>query len=194
MNRPSHTAELSLSSPLSHGLRIFVLVLALSFSVLGAWATPSPETYPSEVEHSGALPAADSSRTGIGVEQLSLSGVTLVESSEHLKTHLGRPVAVHRTTDSATGEPAAINVFPRLTAYLVDDEVMRLKTTDPDVPTLAGARVGDSVGRVLDLYDRPAPRYLDARRLELSVSGTGAVLVFHLTRGKVAAIESKLDY
>lgn len=140
------------------------------------------------------LTALPLSSQGLPVQDLELSGVTLVQSTEQIRGRLGAPVATHRTRDASTGEPASIAVFPQLTAYFVADEVMRLKTDDPDVSTPAGARVGDTVERVLELYAPVVPRSRSSERLELQVEGTEAWLVFHLYRNRVTAIELLLAY
>ena len=131
---------------------------------------------------------------GVPIQDLSLAGVTLVQNPEQIRELLGTPVATHQTQDSATGEPASIRIFPQLTAYFVKGEAMRLKTTDPETSTLAGARVGDRIARVLELYAPATPRLQTPNRLELQVDETEAVMAFHLYRGRVTAIEILLDY
>ncbi|MEM1180314.1 MAG: hypothetical protein AAGM22_18370 [Acidobacteriota bacterium] len=131
---------------------------------------------------------------GLPVNHLQVAGVSLIQDSEELSRHLGRPIASHATTDRATGEAATISIFRNLTAYLVADETMRLKTTDPSVSTVAGAKVGDSVARVLELYEPFEPEIVSPGQVELCVKGSRACLVFYSYRDQVTAIEVLLDY
>lgn len=173
------------------------LSLILFWLAVGAAVFAMGAALPLGAQELAAHPSDGLDVGGLDVGALGLGSVTLAQSADQLEAILGRPAAVHRTTDTHTGEPARIQVHRGLTAYLVVGRVMRLKTTEPGPTTPAGVQVGDRLDEVVRVYG-PAPTPTASRagveELRYRVAGTEAYLVFRAFRGRVVEIELELVY
>jgi hypothetical protein len=131
----------------------------------------------------------------ISSQQCAVGGITLEMTSRDVRKHLGRPLKV--TVDENAGivyDEAEVWSYKDLSVHMGDGRVVGLTCDTQLYTTPDGAKVGDSVVVLFQLYGPTGSFALNGDRLySYRVQGTDKYLIFHVKGGKVWQIELVLD-
>jgi hypothetical protein len=142
-----------------------------------------------------ATPSATSdtgTNPSIAANQLAVGGVSLGDSEERVRRVLGTPAEVKDEPDDLDG-PSRTLEYLGLVVLLSGGKVCNVQASSSRYKTPKGARVGDSVERVMKLYGR-LPLEAAAGMLEYNVTGTDTYLRLHYSGGRIVEIELWFDF
>ena len=74
-------------------------------------------------------------------------------SAQEVGTALGEPLQTMLSDNESCGYATPSKLPTGVTLMVFDDDVVRVDVLNPNVKTLAGAAVGDTEARVVDLYE-----------------------------------------
>ena len=127
--------------------------------------------------------------------QLMVGGGSLGDHEAAIQHAFGQPLRINEVVDGITNEPAKELYFAGVEVYLHKDEVYNLKCTTPVYTTPDGARVGQRVEDVVNIYGPGETFEGDGETLlRYNVTGTDTYLLFHVRNDSVVMIELWFDY
>jgi len=166
--------------------RLIPLTLFLVAIACGAGAERSPKGDSASAATSAGALATDSAVTERGLGRLR-AGMTLAEAA----TALGDALVVPVEYDTTGCDYASWRGGPPGVRVMVDQgRIARVEVDSVNVPTAAGARVGDSEERIQSLYPGRVTvtphKYEDGHYLTVNGAGDSSVaIVFETSKGRV---------
>lgn len=140
--------------------------------------------------------AGDTSSPTISAEQFAIGGVTLgADKVPELVRAFGEPVEIRSEETEAGPDTAKTYVFEGVEAYTQDGELLNLHCTTPSYTTPDGARVGDSLETIFNIYGKTEISDRDDGGLiRYNVGATDAALLIYINDDRVFKIELWFNY
>jgi len=132
----------------------------------------------------------------ISREQFFIGGATLGQGEVRgLIEAFGEPLEVRSEETEAGPDTAKTYLFAGVEAYTQGDEVLNIACTNPVHATPDGARVGDRIQRIFEIYGATEPANAASGPIfGYPLGKTDAILMFHVDDQRVTKIELWLIY
>ena len=132
----------------------------------------------------------------ISAKQFAIGGVTLgADKVPELIRAFGEPVEIRSEETEAGPDTAKTYVFDGVVAYTQDGELLNLQCTSPAYTTPDGAKVGDRMETIFQIYGKTDVSVRgDNKLIGYNVGETDASLLIHISDDRVFKIELWFNY